>query len=111
MWIFLKDAFLSIVDKDVDDDSLLVRARVAGDIERVFPGAKVTESPRNDYRYRAKVRRKAVGEALAAAVESIDYPNFKATVKEDDRHDAYLGVWQVLYRWQAERARRPGVPH
>jgi hypothetical protein len=37
MGIFLNDAFLSIVDKDGDGTTLLVRARRKGDIERVFP--------------------------------------------------------------------------
>ena len=39
MWIFLHDAFLSIVDKGGDGSTLLARARQAGDLERVFPEA------------------------------------------------------------------------
>lgn len=34
MWIFLSDSFLSIVDKEGDGSTLLVRARRAGDIEK-----------------------------------------------------------------------------
>ena len=49
MWIFMKDAFLSIVDKGGDGSTLLVRGRHAGDIERVFPGAKVERTPARDY--------------------------------------------------------------
>jgi len=46
MWIFLSDSFLSIVDKDDPSGAtLLVRARVAGDIERVFPGVAVATMP------------------------------------------------------------------
>lgn len=40
MRIFLKDAFRFIVDKGSDGNTLLVRARRTGDIERVCPNAK-----------------------------------------------------------------------
>ena len=40
MWIFLPNAFLSIVDKgDPTGETLLVRGRVLGDIDRAFPKA------------------------------------------------------------------------
>lgn len=104
MWIFLNNAFLSIVDKGGDGSTLLVRARQEGDIERVFPKADVKETPRNDYRYRARLGREEVAQAVAESVRAIGYPNFKATVKEPDRHDAYLGVWEVMYHYQARRS-------
>ena len=44
MWIMLSDCFLSIVSKDCGPAELLVRARRAGDIEKVFPNAKVTRT-------------------------------------------------------------------
>jgi hypothetical protein len=100
MWIFLNNAFLSIVDKGGDGSTLLVRSRKAGDIERVFPAAEVSETPRNDYRFRARVDREQVAQAFAEAVRSVRYPNFKDSVKEPRRHDAYLGVWEVMHRFQ-----------
>ena len=100
MWIFLNNAFLSIVDKGGDGTTLLVRARRAGDIERVFPGAAVSKTPRNDYRYRALIAREEVAEAMAASVRSIEYANFKATVKEHHRHEAYLEVWGAMHDFQ-----------
>jgi len=42
MWIMTNNSYLSIVSKDCGPAELLVRARRAGDIERVFPDAKVT---------------------------------------------------------------------
>ena len=42
MWIMTNNSYLSIVSKDCGSAELLVRARRAGDIERVFPDAKVT---------------------------------------------------------------------
>ena len=55
MWVFLNDAALSIVAQRERPDCLLVRGRVAGDIEAVFPKAHVTVTPDADYRYRASV--------------------------------------------------------
>lgn len=100
MWIFLSDAFLSIVDKGGDGTTLLVRARNAGDIERVFPEAEVKETPRNDYRFRARLPRERVTQAIADAVRDIHYPNFKGTVKDHARHEAYVEVWDSMYRFQ-----------
>ena len=50
MWLCLNDAFLSIVKKDCPKDSLLVRARRPGDIEKVFgPDVKVKRSTNSEY--------------------------------------------------------------
>jgi hypothetical protein len=101
MWIFLADSFLSIVDKgDPTGDTLLVRARRQGDIERVFPDAKVVEGTGTDYRYRARIQRDQVADAIAESVRSIRYGNFKNEVTEHDRHDAYLDVWRAMNRFQ-----------
>lgn len=113
MWLFLRSSFLSIVDKSDQPGCLLVRARVQGDIERVFPRIKVRAGVGTDYPFRADVPRPAVAAAVAAAVEAIDYGNFKAAVPERDRHDAYLGVWGVMHRLQVQRerdARQAAIP-
>ena len=96
VWIFANDAFVSIVADRDDSSRLLIRARVAGDIERVFPSAEVVESRGTDYRFRAFVHRRALADVLAAQIRAIKYPNFKGSVEEDDRHGAYLEVWQVM---------------
>lgn len=103
MWIFLNDAFLSIV-ADRQSDRLLVRARIAGDIERVFPSAAVSASPDADYAYRAFVARDTVADTLFWQAQSIAYPNFKNSVQENDRHDAYLQVWSAMNRYQQRNA-------
>lgn len=100
MWIFLKDSFLSIVDKGGDGTTLLVRARKRGDIENVFPNAKVVEGGGTDYGFRARIHREEVAQAIADSIRSIDYPNFKNTVGDRSRHVAYLGVWAQMYRMQ-----------
>lgn len=114
MWIFLNNAFFSIVaiSPRANDlppavareraSFLLVRARIEGDIERVFPNAEVRRTDTRDYRYRAFVPREAVAQRMAATVDAIDYHNFKGSIALDDegRHNAYLSVWQVLYNAQ-----------
>ena len=37
---------------------------------------------------------------LAAQVRAIDYPNFKATVRDAGRLHAYHDVWDVMARYQ-----------
>lgn len=101
MWIFLSDSFLSIVDKgDVSGQTLLVRGRRRGDIESVFPGAAVVENAGTDYRYRARIDRERVAQAMSEQVRGVRYSNFKATVADDDRHSAYMSVWQAMVRLQ-----------
>lgn len=104
MWIFFNDAALSIVADRDEGSALLVRARARGDIERVFPGAAVRRTWSADYLYRAMVSRTAVGAAIAARAAEIDYDNFKGSVTEGDRHDAYLGCWATMRDFQNSRA-------
>jgi len=54
MWLMFSNCFLSIVRKDCGAAELLVRARQRGDIEPMFPSAKVTEDTTTDYLYRVK---------------------------------------------------------
>lgn len=102
MWIFLSDSFLSIVaDKsDPSSDRLLVRARRAGDIERVFPEAEVFSLDDADYAYRSWLPRARVAQAYQQQVLSIDYTNFKDSIGDPDYHDAALGAWSAMYRYQ-----------
>lgn len=103
MWIFLSESFLSIVDKgDSTGKTLLVRARRPGDIERVFPWAKVAKDGGTDYLYRARIDRDEVALRLADRARNITYENFKSTVKDRRRHRAYLGVWDVMHQYQIE---------
>ncbi len=101
MWIFLPDSFLSIVDKgDSTGKTLLVRERVAGDIESIFPKAKIETDVGSDYRFRARIDREEVVNAIAESVRTIYWPNFKDQVKEKDRHEAYLDVWHAMFSYQ-----------
>jgi len=108
MWVFLNNAFFSVVADRDKPDHLMVRARLRGDLELAFPGVKVKTTPDADYRYRASVPRARVAAALAARVHEIDYDNFKDSVAPGDhaRHDAYLRVWGAMHAAQVAAAPR-----
>ena len=100
MWIFLPKSFISVVQKPGDTDTLTVRARIKGDIESVFPQAKVVVNQGTDYKYRARVPRAAVAQVLHDQVMNLDWSNFKGAVKAKKRHDAYMNVWSAMYAVQ-----------
>lgn len=103
MWLFLNNAYLSIVADKNDKNLLLVRARFKGDLERVFADVSVQETPTADYRFRTKIPRKRVAARVSEEVLTISATNFKASVKEIWRHDVYLRVWSALHSAQAQR--------
>lgn len=100
MWIFMNDAFLSIVQHKDDPDSLLVRARRKEDLLRTFPDRVPYQVPHSDYAWRTAVPRTQVQEMLCARVSAIDYPNFKASVKDKRRAAVYADVWAAAYSLQ-----------
>lgn len=106
MWICLNSAFLSIVtpkSADPNSEMLLVRARRPGDIEGVFPDAKVEKRPERDYLFRALVPREKVAMVIAAQVMDIGYPNFKNSVRDKKLHDAYGKTWHTMAALQPTR--------
>lgn len=105
MWVFLNNAFLSIVQDKNDPDRLMVRARLRGDLERVFPyrANEVSETPIADYRFRMSVERDEVQLMVDRAVRDITYTNFKKSVPETSRHNTYLRVWNEMWRAQQEQ--------
>lgn len=100
MWIMMNDAFFSIVHKNCAEDELLVRARREGDIEKVFPEAEVKETKRNDYRFRAVLKRERVIEAVGNSLRKVNYGNFKDSVQDITLHNAYMNVWSDMERIQ-----------
>lgn len=106
MWLFFPNAMLSVVAHRDKPDTLLVRARLKGDIERIFPAAKATRTPRADYLYRAEVTREAMAARLALHADSMTYTNVKGAIPMGDRRrsNAMHDVWQVMFdaQYQAE---------
>ena len=100
MWICLSNAFLSIVDASNEPGTLLIRARRAGDIEAVFPNAKVVQSIGRDYLYRAGIAREEVATVLAEQAMRLVYPNFKSSVADPRLHAAYSSTWSIMSQLQ-----------
>ena len=100
MWIQFNNAFLSIVENREKTIELLVRARVKGDIEKVFPEADVFEDNNADYKYRAFISKAIVAEKIMLKVTEINYDNFKNSVKEIEKKKVYSNIWAELRKFQ-----------
>ena len=102
MWIVLNKSFLSIVKNRNNNSELLVRARVKGDIEKVFEDADIFEDENADYKYRSYISRENVANVISNELLKIDYDNFKSSVAKDDidRSHAYMNVWSALNKLQ-----------
>lgn len=105
MWLFHPKGFVSIVADDSNNDKLLVRGRVKGDIEAIFPGAKVSVTPKYDYRFRASVDRWVVAARVAELAAEINYGNFKNAAPRN-RHNTYLDIWTSMMKLQMQRISR-----
>lgn len=103
MWIYTQNGFYSIVEDRDDPDRLLVRARVKGDIERLWPKSKVTEDAGSDYAFRARLSRNAVQKVLVSEIKAIDYDNFKQRIgdKDPEREHWYHKVWSMMTAMQS----------
>lgn len=112
MWIFTPTSFVSIVAHRAKPDVLLVRARLKGDIQRLFPDAKVSRTPSADYLFRAQLPRQAVAERLFDLAMDLDYENVKGAipggVKHDARHTAMSETWSTLMRAQRTQSPKSG---
>ena len=100
MWIQFNNAFLSIVENRDNKLELLVRARIKGDIEEIFPEADVFEDESADYKYRTFISKAKVAARMMLKMTEINYDNFKNSVKEDDRKSSYNNVWIELRKLQ-----------
>ena len=85
-----------------NENQLLVRARVKGDIEKVFEDADVFEDENADYKYRSYISRENVANVISYELLKIDYDNFKSSVSKDEMHrsHAYMNVWSALNKLQ-----------
>jgi len=88
MWTSLNNTFLSIVAHKELPEMLLIHGRREGDIEAVFPKAKVAVTPNANQSCRAVIPRDAVVQALAPQATEIRYANVKASARDGVLHDA-----------------------
>jgi len=106
MWLCLSGSFLSVVADRNDPHRLLVRARVKGHIETVFPNADVFTDRGADYFYRAFIARDLVASVLSEEVGRIEYDNFKSSVTSKALQAVYLQFWGILNALQTSLQRR-----
>ena len=108
MWIFCKLGFFSAVQHRDKPDTLLIRGRFSGDLERLLSSlsaedrelcSPATTTPNADYRYRMEIPKCVFAKAIKEIAEEINYDNFKDSVHEGNRSPrdlAYMGCWSEL---------------
>jgi hypothetical protein len=100
MWVFLPDAFVSIVEHESESRLVDVRARIRGDIERLFPEADVAETIDRDYRFATTLPRERVSQVIALRTAKVNYTSFFDAIPDEDRQQAYIQVWGAMYEEQ-----------
>jgi hypothetical protein len=109
MWLFLPTAMVSIVAHRTKPQHLLVRARLRGDLERLFPGCTVQRTPGADYRFRACIHRNDVARVVSQHLLGMQYDNVKNAIPHgapvhELRHRFMSEVWRAGMRAQIENA-------
>ena len=101
MWLYTNKGFLSIVENMHDPSEFLVRGRFWGDIETIFPDAKVIEGAGTDYKYRTFLPKREVTKRIQKYLNSeLTYSNFKNSVPDRDRRRTYHEVWATMIHAQ-----------
>jgi hypothetical protein len=124
MWIALNDGFISVVQADMKllpkaerrhnrgTGMLTVRARNADQLKRLFPGRNIYRWPGRDYPARIFIAREDFAKFIAERAGSIDYGNFKNSVRDNELHDAYMALWSVMHGYQYGRYKaRPSADY
>ncbi len=91
MWLFTKNAHLSIGKHASDPDSLVVHAQLREDIDsfaavlnEVGDGQyEAQDLPEGDYRYHVAAKRTAIAAAVARMVSRIDYAQLAHSFRVD----------------------------
>lgn len=114
MWVYCKSGFFSAVRHATRKNTVHVRARFEGDLERLCEEhgvkSKVEYTPNNDYKWRMDFSAARWANIMKKESEGIDYLNFKNAVHDGtERDSAYMNVWGVMRAAQEApgRARRP----
>lgn len=103
MWIYMKDGFFSVIQHPSSKKHVLIRARVKGDLEKVFPevGGSVEVTPDSDYRFRVPLSKSTFAAKLGEHALMIDYNNFKNAINDKERREYwYEQVWDTMVMMQ-----------
>lgn len=98
MWVMTKIGFFSVVAHRDVPDCLIVRARCEEDIVNINEemGLGWWRDDEADYPYRMCCTPAELAAALARITADIDYDNFKSSIKDKKRKNAYVHVWQAM---------------
>ena len=101
MWLFCKSGYFSAVKHNAKPNTILLRARIKGDLERLAEthriDMRIEHTPEADYAFRAELSAAEWTRAVMEESDAIDYGNFKNAVHDGTaRDDAYLDVWSVM---------------
>ena len=106
MWVYTPDSFISVVKHNTKPRMVLVRARFPGDIEKVFPLARVQKTPDADYLFRAEVSDRCLEHAMVRLARQVKYPNVKGAVdgraKADPLGELTKSAWSGALAGQRE---------
>ena len=105
MWLFCKSGYFSAVKHNAKPNTILLRARVKGDLERLAEAHQidmgVEHTPEADYAFRAELSAAEWTRAVMEESDAIDYGNFKNVVHDGTaRDDAYMEVWCSMRQLQ-----------
>lgn len=118
MWTFTRIGFYSATRSRTEPDKMQIRGRVRADLENLQrfaqengitqdPGlANIIHTPQADYHHRLIVRPETWTALITALAVDIDYPNFKDTITDPERHAAYSRVWSIMYGVQEDETWR-----
>lgn len=98
MWLFMNEAFLSLIDKSDDNNTLLVQARRT--IERLLPEANVQVGGGTDYRYCSRISSERMATVIADLIRKIHCRNFKSIVTDAVSHNSYMDVCSAMFTFQ-----------
>ena len=100
MWLFTEKGFYSAVQHDEDEEIIVVRSRLRGDMENILPllgNPTILVNAGTDYAFRVYVPRTVWSKAVETMTNEIDYTNFKNAVHDGTSRDAaYMRVWSAM---------------
>lgn len=118
MWVSAKlpdgHVFISAVVDAYDSTKLALRTRNEEDARRVarFFHEKAVHTPKGDYEWRVVVSKARFKRLLDAAVEEIDYRNYKKTMNGDHRRvNAHHRAWSAFLELEdvREKLKHPAI--
>jgi hypothetical protein len=110
MWLFTKYGFYSATRSKTEPEKMQIRARARQDLVNLQTAfhleGEILVTPKNDYRYRIIVSMERWVKLASELAADIDYNNFKAQIKDYDRHDLYVDIWATMLKVQETEERR-----